>query len=117
MCFDPGEREVAIKAGELVPSPIIDRFWRIIIAHTQGYRKLNERVFRKFSLQRDSRDLLKIDNYNKTLALYKDFFGQADPFLWPPYGSSDSLNHGHHGYLFLPVTAFNRFHEKFVRAN
>ena len=89
-----------------MPSPIVDRFWRVVISNTNGYRKLNMRLFKKNFLHRESRDMCKIENYNKTLNFYKEYFMQPDSFLWPPYGSSDSLLHGHHGYLWLRVKEF-----------
>lgn len=59
--------------------------------------------------------MCKVENYNKTLNLYKEYFGQPDSFLWPPYGSSDSLLHGHHGYLWLRVKEFKNFHGRFLK--
>ena len=70
---------------DLTPSPVVDRFWRLIISHSKLYEEVCKNLFSAGIFTRDSRSMLIITNYKKTLSMYKAYFGQGVSSIWPPY--------------------------------
>ncbi len=55
---------------ELIPSPLVDRLWRVVLVDSQKYRRMCERVLGCF-LHRSSKTMFKLENYKRTILLYR----------------------------------------------
>lgn len=51
--------------ARMVPSPLIDRLWRLLISSYMGYRKFCQELFVK-EAYRSSRQVLNYRNYRET---------------------------------------------------
>lgn len=51
--------------SDLIPSPLVDRLWKLLITNTEAYELFSLSMF-DFKLQRDSQKFNQIDNYKRT---------------------------------------------------
>lgn len=87
LCAITPTEGASLRRHELVPSPMVDRMWRIIVAQTAHYYRLCSEVLgiESGGLPRNALAFFSIDNYKATQKLYKKFFVSPSKDFWPPF--------------------------------
>ena len=71
---------------KLLPSPIVDRLWRLLCSNTKVYQAFCNTAFGAV-LDRHLTLSPSLEEYNATLAIYETEFGEEPHVVWPPYGT------------------------------
>lgn len=116
VCFtENGGKRFDLSPREVTPSPLVDRIWRLVISNTQTYARFCNKFLKRQFLHRESKNMLQLTKYDKTLEFYDYYFGRPNLAYWPPFSNVESLRHAHQGFLLLSVEGFVDLHEQFER--
>ena len=99
---------------KFLPSPIVDRLWRLLCTNTKVYSEFCNAAFGAL-LDRNVNMSPALDEYNGTLNIYEAEFGEEPHVVWPPYGTKQALEKGFGAFLYMKVSDFLDFHRHFER--
>ena len=99
---------------KMLPSPIVDRMWRLLCTNTRLYQKFCNHNFGAV-LDRHVADVPQLDRYEATQKAYYSHFGNFSKTLWPSFSSSAALANAYQGFVWMPASRFISFHQEFER--
>ena len=100
----------AMPNQDMVPPPLVDRLWRLVLTSSELYNRFCERVLRPGEfLHRSSKQILSLKNYQATRERYAQLFGRDPPCeLWPDVSSQEELESAHRFFRLKP-SIFQKF--------